>query len=115
MAIIFFLISPDVTQEKNDVDQLHPMTEKAQQELKTVETEKRLEKELADAEYGSEDNMVDCSATKSKFLIATTKDWKQRKAMQNQSDYPSCIAGGRPFRLSLRDFGQLALNWPQYK
>ncbi len=78
------ILAADVTQEPNDVQQLHPMTEKAQQELKAVGIEKKIETELTDAGYWSEGNVMKSSPTDPEFLIATTKDWKQRKAMREQ-------------------------------
>ena len=73
-----------MTQEANDVHQLHPMTEEAQQELKAAGVEYEIEIELADAGYWSERNLAGLSPTDPEFLIATTKDWKQRKAMRGQ-------------------------------
>lgn len=93
------IIAADVTQEENDVHQLHPMTEKAQQELKAVGIENGIKRELADAGYWSEDNMVNSSPTDPEFLIATTKDWKQRKAMREQE----APRGRIPEQLSVRD------------
>jgi len=93
------IIAADVTQEENDVHQLHAMTEKAQQELKAVGIEKGIKKELADAGYWSEDNVVNSSATDPEFLIATTKDWRQRKAMRGQG----APRGRIPKQLSARD------------
>jgi len=78
------ILAADVTQEPNDVHQLHPMTEKAQQELQAVGIEEGIKRELADAGYWSEDNIVNSSPTDPDFLIATTKDWKQRKALREQ-------------------------------
>ena len=93
------IIAADVTQEENDVHRLHPMTEKAQQELKAVGIEKGIKRELADAGYWSEDNVVNASLTDPEFLIATTKDWKQRKAMRDQE----APRGRIPKQLSVRD------------
>jgi len=78
------ILVADVTQEANDVHQLHPMTEEAQQELKAAGVEDEIEIELADAGYWSEGNLAELSPTDPEFLIATTKDWKQRKAMREQ-------------------------------
>jgi hypothetical protein len=60
------------------------MTEEAQQELKAVGVEDEIEIELANAGYWSESNATKSSPTDPEFLIATTKDWKQRKAMREQ-------------------------------
>jgi Transposase DDE domain. len=93
------IIASDVTQEENDVHQLHPMTEKAQQELKVVGIEEGIKRELADAGYWSEDNMANSSLIDPEFLIATTKDWKQRKAMRERG----APRGRIPKQLSVRD------------
>ena len=93
------ILAADVTQEPNDVHQLHPMTEQAQQELQTAGIQEEIKSELADAGYWSEDNVVKSSLTDPEFLIATTKDWKQRKAMREQG----APRGRMPKDLSPRD------------
>jgi transposase len=93
------ILAADVTQEPNDVHQLHPMTEEAKQELKAIGVEDEMEIELADAGYWSESNATKSSPTDPEFLIATTKDWKQRKAMREQG----APRGRIPEHLSSRD------------
>ena len=93
------ILAADVTQEPNDVHQLHPMTEEAKQELKAVGVEDDIEIELADAGYWSENNTTKSSPADPAFLIATTKDWKQRKAMREQG----APRGRIPENLSPRD------------
>lgn len=93
------ILAADVTQEPNDVHQLHPMTEETQQELKAVGVEDEIDNELADAGYWSESNATKPSPTDPEFLIATTKDWKQRKAMREQG----APRGRIPEHLSSRD------------
>ena len=93
------VLAADVTQEPNDVHQLHPMTKEAQQELKAAGVEEEIKTELADAGYWSEGNTVKLSPTDPEFLIATTKDWKQRKAMREQGT----PRGRIPEHLSPRD------------
>ena len=93
------ILAADVTQEPNDVHQLYPMTEETQQELKAVGVEDEIEIELADAGYWSESNATKSSPTDPEFLIATTKDWKQRKAMREQG----APRGRIPEHLSPRD------------
>jgi transposase len=78
------ILAADVTQEANDVHQLHPMTEEVQQGLKAAGVEYEIEIELADAGYWSEGNLAELSPTDPEFLIATAKDWKQRNAMREQ-------------------------------
>jgi transposase len=93
------VLAADVTQEPNDVRQLHPMTGEAQQELKAAGIEEEIKSELADAGYWSEGNITQSSPTTPEFLIATTKDWKQRKAMREQG----APRGRIPKDLSSRD------------
>ena len=93
------ILAADVTQEPNDVHQLHPMTEQAQQELQAAGVEEEIKSELADAGYWSENNIMKSSPTDPEFLIATTKDWKQRKAMREQG----APRGRIPKDLSPRD------------
>jgi len=93
------IIAADVTQEENDMHQLHPMTEKAQRELKVVGIEEGIKRELADAGYWSEDNIANSSLIDPEFLIATTQDWKQRKAMRERG----APRGRIPKQLSVRD------------
>ncbi|MFG1466767.1 IS1182 family transposase [Xanthobacter sp. DSM 24535] len=76
------ILAPDVTNQANDVRQLGPMIDKALAMAEAVMGEDaRIGTALMDAGYWSEDNAAletaDCE-----YLIATTKDWKQRKAMR---------------------------------
>jgi transposase len=93
------VLAADVTQQPNDVRQLHPMTEQAQQELKAAGVKKKIKRQLADAGYWSEGNMIQSSPTDPEFLIATTKDWKQRQAMRERG----APRGRIPKDLSSRD------------
>jgi hypothetical protein len=92
------ILAAEVTQEANDVAQLHPMLEKAQAELKAAGSEEKIEIALADAGYWSEAN-----ATKKpegpELVVATNKDWKQRKAMR-ESPAPR---GRMPKDMTARD------------
>ena len=93
------ILAADVTQEPNDVHQLHPMTEQTQQELKVAGIEEAIKSELVDAGYWSEANLAESSPADPEFIIATTKDWKQRKAMREQG----APRGRIPKHLSPRD------------
>lgn len=93
------VIAADVTQEANDKRQLHPMTEQARNELKAAGIEDEIKTELADTGYWSENNIAQSLPTDPEFLIATTKDWKQRKAMQERG----APRGRIPKDLSERD------------
>ena len=78
------ILAADVTQEENDVRQLHPMLEQAQEELATVSVEEPIGVLLADAGYWSEANIQEADPEGPELLIATTKDWKQRKALREK-------------------------------
>ena len=76
------IVAPDVTSQANDVQQLQPMLDKANTVVRTVLGETAcLGTALMDAGYWSEANAAletaDCE-----LMIATRKDWKQRKAMR---------------------------------
>jgi len=71
------IVACDVTQEENDVRQLEPMLAKCEEQAG-----RRPEELLADAGYWSEDN-AKLQTDETEFFIATTKDWKQRKALRD--------------------------------
>jgi hypothetical protein len=93
------IIAADVTQEANDVRQLHPMLQQAREELEAAGVEERIRVGLADAGYWSEANIRDAGSDGPELLIATTKDWKQRKALKEKGP----PRGRIPKNLSLRD------------
>ena len=76
------IVAAEVTQEYNDVGQLHPMVEKVAENLKAVGAPEAMETVLADAGYWSDANMAGADPVGPELLIATNKDWKQRKAMR---------------------------------
>lgn len=85
------ILAADVTQEANDVRQLHPMLEQApelpgqaQEELATVSVEEPIGVLLADAGYWSEANIQEADPEGPELQIATTKDWKRRKALREK-------------------------------
>lgn len=71
------VIAYSATQDHNDSNQLVPMIEATEQTAKAAGIEEEVGLLLADAGYWSEDN---ATAPGPDRLIATTKDWKQRKA-----------------------------------
>lgn len=82
------IIAAELTQEANDVKQLHPMIEKAQENLKAIEKSKERQKikaVTADAGYYSEGNISKKTETTPELYIAVSKDWKQRKAIGENS------------------------------
>lgn len=71
------VVSCAVTQDANDVGQYQPMVAKTEETLGAVGVTEPLGLVLADAGYWSEDNATAAGPDR---LIATLKDWKQRRA-----------------------------------
>jgi transposase len=72
------IVSQAITQDHNDVQQLRPMLEQCEEQAGQLPGEL-----VADAGYWSDENAaVEGEAGQPKLFIATTKDWKQRKARQ---------------------------------
>jgi transposase len=93
------IVANGVTQQENDVQQLKPMLEVMESTLEAAGIEDRPKVALADAGYWSEAN-VDCTCPEGpELLIATTKDWKQRKAARERG----CPRGRIPNDLSPRE------------
>lgn len=78
------ILAAELTQEANDVQQLHPMLKQAQASLEQIGAEATIEKATADAGYWSEENATHSSPEGPELYVATTKDWKQRKAMREE-------------------------------
>jgi transposase len=94
------ILAVGVTQEANDVHQLGPMRERLEQTLEAAGIEERPRVLLGDAGYWSEANVRSCTCPDGpELLIATTKDWKQRKALRERG----CPRGRIPKGLSLRE------------
>lgn len=94
------IVAIGVTQEANDVQQLEPMLETMERTLEAAKIEERSQTVLADAGYWSEANLTNCSDPEGpELLIATTKDWKQRKLLREQG----CPRGRIPLGLSPRE------------
>lgn len=81
------IVAGDVTQEENDTHQMHPMLEKTDKELKKAGIEDTVDVALFDAGYCNDENLKNVESSGPEVLAATTKDWKQRKKMQEQG-YP---------------------------
>ena len=71
------VIAYSATQDHNDQNQLVPMIEATKETAKAAGIKENVGLVLADAGYWSEDNATSSGPDR---LIATTKDWKQRKA-----------------------------------
>jgi len=75
------IVAAEVTQQENDVNQLHPMVKKAQENITAIapEEDQTIKIVLADAGYISDQNLADMKPDGPEYLIAVKKDWKQRK------------------------------------
>lgn len=94
------IVAVGVTQEANDVQQLEPMLQRVERTLEAAGIEDRPKAGLADAGYWSEANIKACPCPgMPELLIATTKDWKQRKLLKERG----CPRGRIPKGLSPRD------------
>ena len=94
------IVAAGVTQEANDVQQLKPMLETLERTLEAAGIEEHPGTALADAGYWSEANVTACTCPDGPdLLIATTKDWKQRKALREAG----CPRGRIPKDLSPRE------------
>lgn len=79
------IVAVGVTQEANDVQQLKPMLDTMERTLEAAGIEERPKAALADAGYWSEANVTTSSGRGwPELIIATTKDWKQRKLLREQ-------------------------------
>jgi transposase len=76
------IVAEEVTQDRNDVKRLHPMLEKAAEELEDAGIEEEIDNVLADAGYWSQANDEKADPAGPELFIATNKDWKQRKALR---------------------------------
>jgi len=94
------VVAVGVTLEANDVRQLKPMMAALERTLVVAEITDRPRAVLADAGYWSEANVtVGSRLGGPELLMATTKDWKQRKRLREQG----CPQGRIPRELSPRE------------
>lgn len=80
------IVACDVTQEENDQGQLKPMMGQMKENLKAVGLKAKVGMSLEDAGYGREENLVWAQDQEEEYLIATQKDWKQKKAMREKPE-----------------------------
>ena len=76
------IVAADITQEENDVRQLQPMLKETQANREATGIEEKVESCTADAGYWSEDNIAQAKPDGPELFVATTKDWKERKALR---------------------------------
>ena len=101
------IVAAQVTQEQNDVKQLHPMIEETQKSLHSAGIGENVGVALADAGYCSEENLKGETGEGPEFLVATKKDWKQRKQLKEEASSRDVTRPGhpRPIRCALRARG----------
>ena len=92
------IVAAEVTQEENDVHQLHPMLKKAAENLAVVDAG-MMEKAVADAGYMSEENLATDDPEGPDLFIAVAKDREQRAATD---DPPRGRTPGGDHRAGLR-------------
>jgi len=76
------IVAAEVTQQQNDVQQLHPMLKKTDEELNAAGVKGKVRVVLADAGYYSEANVRHADPEGPELLLATRKNHKQRQAMK---------------------------------
>jgi len=80
-----YIVAPGLTTEANDQRQLHPMLDAAAANLEAVRVTKKIGAGLADAGYCSDKNLTGQRPDGPELLVNTTKDWKRRKALREES------------------------------
>ena len=78
------IVAAELPQQANDLHQLHPMLTQAQENLQAIDHSQAIGIALADAGYCSEANLTEVVPEGPELLVATNKDWKQRKAQREQ-------------------------------
>lgn len=79
------IIAAELIGEANDVKQLHPMKDASRENLESAGAKDRMGVLLVDAGYWSESNAKPGRGRPgTELLIATNKDWKQRKALREK-------------------------------
>jgi len=92
------IVVAEVTTDENDTQQYHPMMKQAAANLASVGV-KKIGAGLADAGYWSRATVDACDPDGPEPFIATTKDWKQRKAMRESA----APRGRMPKNLDVRE------------
>ena len=93
------IVAAEITQQANDLQQLHPMLTQAQDNLQAIDHPQAIGTAVADAGYCSEANLTTAGPDGLELLVATNKDWKQRKAQREQP----APRGRMPKRLTARE------------
>jgi transposase len=89
------IVAAELTPQANDLHQLHPMLTQARANLQVIDFSQHIGTALADAGYCSDDNLTKEGLEGPELLVATNKDWKQRKAQREQpaprGRIPQCL------------------------
>lgn len=94
------ILAAELTTQENDINQLHPMVEKAQENMATLQDkEQAIGVVLVDAGYCSEKNLEGMDPEGPQYLMATQKDHKQRQAICTAP----CPRGRIPKDMTLRE------------
>jgi hypothetical protein len=109
------IVAADVTQEENDKQQLHPMLQQMQDELSEAGVEDSVGTALQDAGYWSEKNVQEADPKGPELLIATTKDWKQRKALREKGPPRGRIPKGLSIKERMERKLRTKRGWDLYK
>jgi hypothetical protein len=94
-----FILAADVTQEENDQHQAQPMLKQARANLAEVKVAAAIGALLLDAGYCNEAFLESETEEGLELFCATTKDWKQRKALREQP----APRGRMPKSLTVKD------------
>ena len=101
------IVAAELTNKENDVKELHPMVKKARENIEAIKKDGIEGRKgigdmtvvLSDAGYCSEKNLKEMEGEEVEHIMATKKDWKERKAMR-ESPLPR---GRIPNGLSLKE------------
>ena len=78
------IVAAEVTQDQNDVRQLHPMLKRAKEELEGAGIEKRPKVVVADAGYFSEGNIKGADPDGPELLVAPARDWRLARKLAEE-------------------------------
>ena len=78
------IVAAELTQDENDIHQLHPMLKEAKENLEAVNVEEKIGNVLADAGYCSDDNLEAETEDGPMLYVATKKDHKQRQELKKK-------------------------------
>jgi transposase len=92
------IISAEVTQQENDIQQLTPMLESTSKSLVEAGIADKVEAMACDAGYCSDANIETNGNKETELYIATKKDWKQNKELRKEEVLPDQIPEGLGYK-----------------